>query len=184
MNKKAEKQMIEASGKLLTESGSGAFTLEKLSKRPEMKGFDVFALVKNEEQIFAQLLLQLEKELTAIVNDISAKQDSPAAEFEMLFKQLHRLFKQKPYYLSVIFDKDLHRQYRGAEKIISQIKGVAKGYLTGLIDRGKAQKVFTINTKTKVLVKEILDSFQALMNDMQLTDKMVRDLKKYRSVHE
>lgn len=176
-----EKRIVEASGRLLTENGSTSFTLEKLSNMPELKGFDVLTLVKNEEQIYEQLLLQLEKELTAIVNEISSKQNSPATEFEILFKQLHRLFKQKPYYLSVIFDKDLHRQYHGADQIISRIKSVAKKHLAGLIDRGKAQKVFTINTETKILVKEILGSFQALMNDMQLANKMVRDLKKYQS---
>jgi len=94
---------------------------------------------------------------------------------------LHRLFKQKPYYLTVIFDKDLRHQYSGADQIISRIKDMAKKYLAGLIDRGKAQKIFTIDTETKILVKEILGSFQALMNDMQLADKMVRDLKKYQS---
>ncbi|MCA1758211.1 MAG: hypothetical protein LC658_00435 [Bacteroidales bacterium] len=181
METQTEKQIMEASGRLLAEDGPGTFSLEKLSKQPEMKGFDIFTLVRNEEQIFEQLILQLEKDLTTIVDEISG-QDDPTLEFEMLFKQLHRLFKQKPYYLTVIFDKDLRRQYRGAEAIISRIKGVAKSYLAGLIDRGKAQKIFTINTKTKVLVKEILGSFQALMNDIHLTDKMVRDLKKYRSV--
>ncbi len=181
METPTEKQILESSGKLLAEVGPGRFTLEKLSKRPEMKGFDVFTLVRNEELIFEQLLLQLEKELTAIMNDISDKQNSPTNEFEMLFKKLHRLFKQRPFYLTVIFDKDLHQRYRDAEEIISRIKRVAKGYLTGLIDRGKAQKVFSINTETKVLVDEILSSFQALMNDMQLSDKLVRDLKKYQS---
>lgn len=181
MDNSTEKQIIEASGRLLTEDGFDSFTLEKLSKRPEMKGFDVFALIRNEEQIFEQLLLQLEIELTTLVDDLSVKHNSPVTEFELLFKQLHWLFKQKPYYLNVIFDKDLHRQYRGAEEIISRIKGVAKKYLTGLIDRGKAQKVFTIKTESKVLVKEILGSFQALMNDMQLADKMMCDLKKHQS---
>lgn len=184
MNTKTEKQIIEATGKLLNESGPGEFTLKKLSKQPEMLEFDIYALVKNEEQIFEQLLLQLEKEMNAVVAEISSKYDSPALEFEMLFKRLHRLFKQKPYYLTVIFDTDLFRQYSGAVKVITRIKGVAKRYLAGLIDRGKAQKVFTINTSTKILVKEILDSFQALMSDIQLTDKMVRDFRKYRSVNE
>jgi hypothetical protein len=181
METPTEKRVIEASGRLLTEVGPGTFSLEKLSKRPEMKGFDIFTLVRKEEQIFIQFLLQLEKELKAIVDEITSGQDDPALEFEMLFKQLYRLFKQKPYYLTVIFDRDLRLQYRGAETIISRIKGEARGYLTGLIDRGKAQKVFTINTETKVLVKEILGSFQALMNDMQLANKMIRDLKKYQS---
>jgi len=180
METQTEKRFIDASGRLLAKNGPGAFTLDVLSKQPEMQGFDIFTLVRNEEEVFEQLLLQLEKDVTIIVDEISG-QDDPTMEFEMLFKQLHKLFKQKPYYLTVIFDKELRQQYRGAEEIISRIKGMAKVYLAGLIDRGKTQKVFTINTETKTLVKEILGSFQALMNDMQLANKMVRDLKKYQS---
>jgi hypothetical protein len=181
MATQTEKQMMETSGKLLAENGPEAFTLDVLSKQSEMQGFDIFTLVRNEEKIFEQLLLEMEKELKAIMKEISTRQDDPALEFEMLFKQLHRLFKQKPYYLTVIFDKDLRHYYSGSDQIISRIKGVAKKYLAGLIDRGKAQKVFKIKTETKILVKEILGSFQALMNDMQLANKMVRDLKKYQS---
>ncbi len=181
METQTEKRMIETSGKLLAENGPGSFTLDVLSKQPEMQGFDIFTLVRNEEEVYEQLLLQLEKELKQLVGKISSNQDSPAEEFEMLFKQLHRLFKQKPYYLTVIFDKDLRHQYSSADQIISRIKGVAKKYLADLIDRGKVQKVFTIDRETKILVKEILGSFQALMNDMQLADKMMRDLKKYQS---
>jgi len=180
METQIEKRFIDTSGRLLAKNGPGGFTLDVLSKQPEMQGFDIFTLVRNEEEVFEQLLLQLEKDVTIIVDEISG-QDDPTMEFEMLFKQLHKLFKQKPYYLTVIFDKELRQQYRGAEEIISRIKGMAKVYLAGLIDRGKTQKVFTINTETKTLVKEILGSFQALMNDMQLANKMVRDLKKYQS---
>lgn len=178
----AEKKIIQASGRLLVEKGPEKFTLRKLSQQQEIKGIDLFAFFRKEEEIFEELLLNLEKELKELVDGISSGQNAPAEEFEMFFKQLHQLFKQKPYYLTVIFDKDLRRQYSGAEEIISRIKGVAKEYLSSLIARGKAQNVFTINTKTKVLVKEILGSFQALMNDMQLSDKMVRNLKKYQSV--
>ncbi len=102
----------------------------------------------------------------------------------MLFKELHKLFLKKPYYLEMIFDKDLQQQYSFIEIAISRIKRIANDYLSGLIDRGKEQDVFTINAETKVLVKEILGSFKGIMNDMQLTDKMVRDLKKYRSVND
>lgn len=181
METQTEKRILEASGRLLTENGIRAFSIEKLSKLPEMQSFDIFALVENEEQIFKQLLLQLEKELRSIMDEITSYHDIPALEFEMLFKQLHRLFKQKPYYLTVVFDTDLHWKYRDIEEIILRIKGMAKSYLTRLIERGKVQKVFTTDIKTKVLVKEILGSFKALMIDIQLSDKLVRDLKKYQS---
>jgi len=93
----------------------------------------------------------------------------------MLFLQLHQLFKQKPYYLTVIFDKEL-RHYSGVNQIIFRIKDMAEKHLTKLIDIGKAQKVFKVSAETDILVKLILGSFQNLMNNIQLTDKMVNDL--------
>ena len=182
METQTEKRIIETSGRLLAENGPGAFSLDVLAKQPEMQGFEIFTLVGKEDQIYEQLFFQLTKELKEIVDGIYSGQNSPAEEFEMLFKQLHRLFKQKPYYLTIVFDKDIPRQYSGADKIISGIKDTAKKYLSGLITRGKAQKVFTTDAETEILVKEIIGSFQTLMNDMHLADKMVRDLQKYRSV--
>ncbi|RIH64207.1 hypothetical protein D1164_02430 [Mariniphaga sediminis] len=182
MDIKTEKRAIESSGRFPAENRPPAFSFRKLSDQSGALGFDIFTLARNEEQILEQLLLQLEKELKEIVDETASAQDAPAAEFEMLFRHLYQLFKQKPYYLTVIFDKDLHRKYNGAEKIISRIKGVAKGYLTRLIDRGKAQNIFIIHAETKILVRKILNSFQVLMNDMQLAEKMIRDLRKYQSI--
>ncbi|MFW5831858.1 MAG: hypothetical protein ACOCVA_06380 [Prolixibacteraceae bacterium] len=76
METPTEKQIIEASGRLLTEVGPDTSTLEKLSKRPEMKDFDVFSLVGNEELIFQQLLLQLEKELNKSLMGVPSGHES------------------------------------------------------------------------------------------------------------
>jgi outer membrane protein TolC len=132
MDIKTAKHIIEASGRFISENGPGEFTFEKLSMQPEKDDFDPFTLVKNEEQIFEQLLHHLENELKTLVNEVSYGTHSPALEFEMLFKQLHRLFKQKTYYLTVIFDRNMHRRYSDAEKIISRIKGVAISYLINM----------------------------------------------------
>jgi hypothetical protein len=58
METQTEKRMIETSGKLLAENGPGAFTLDVLSRQPEMQGFDIFNLARNEDEVFEQLLLQ------------------------------------------------------------------------------------------------------------------------------
>ena len=181
METKTDKRIVEASGKLLAENGPGAFSLEMLSIQPEMQGLDIFRMVRKEEEIFDQIFLQLEIELNELVDRISSDQISPILEFEILFRQLHRLFKQKPYYLTVIFNKDIRRKYSNAENFISRIKGIAKGYLTGVIARGKAKGFFSTEINSKIMVKKILSSFQVLMNDMQKADKMIREIKKYQS---
>ena len=58
-----DKRIVETSGRLLAENGPGAFSLEMLSIQPEMQGLNIFAMVRNEEKIFEQIFLQLEKEL-------------------------------------------------------------------------------------------------------------------------
>ena len=58
-----DKRIVEVSGRLLAENGPGAFSLEMLSNQPEMQGLDIFRMVRNEEKIFEQIFLQLEKEL-------------------------------------------------------------------------------------------------------------------------
>ncbi len=184
MDSKTEKQIIAASAKLIAKSGIEEFSIEKLSNQPEMKRFDVYTLIENEEKIFTQLLLELEKDLKELIGNISFAYKDPEQEFENLFKQLYKFFKQKPHNLILIFEKFLQYQYRSANKILVRIKNIAKDYLTELIDRGKAQKVFTIEVETEELVTDILGSFQSLMNDMQMTGKMLRDLKKYQSSNE
>ena len=182
MEPKAEERIMRCCGRLITGSGTGGFTFENLSQQPELEGIDIYNIIQNEEDIFKLILRNLEKELKILVEGISSFQDGPAEEIELLFKRLHQLFKQKPYYLELIFDKELRQEYHSVDKIISRIKKTAVGYLTGLINRGKEQKVFTSKINTTVLVKKILGSFRAMMNDLQLAGKMVRDLKKYQSV--
>jgi len=175
MDSKIEDQIITSCGRLITMVGTEAFSLEKLLELPEIKGLDFSAYLSSEEEVFEKLLLKLEKDLHDLIEEISAAQNDPAHEFEMLFLQLHQLFKQKPYYLTVIFDKEL-RHYSGVNQIIFRIKDMAEKHLTKLIDIGKAQKVFKVSAETDILVKLILGSFQNLMNNIQLTDKMVNDL--------
>jgi len=125
MDSKTEEQINKASRRLIIESETEGFSLEKLPKQPEIIGFDLFALFRKNEDVFGKRLLTLERELEELIDGISSGQDSPADEFEKLFKQLHRLFKQKPYYLTVIFDKDLRRLYSDADNIISRIKSMS-----------------------------------------------------------
>jgi hypothetical protein len=181
MDSKIEDQIITSCGRLITKVGTQAFSLEKLSELPEIKGLDFSAYLSSEEEVFEKLLLTLEKELNDLMEGISANQHAPSDEFEKLFKELHGLFSQKPYYLMVIFDKNL-RQLGSVDVIISRIKELAEQHLTRLIDQGKAQNIFKVSAETNVLVKLILGSFQNLMNNMQLADNMLNDLIRKQSI--
>lgn len=181
MNTQVEQKILDVSGKLILESGVEDFTLAKLSAHPLLEAVDKPLAFGKEEEVFTLLMYQLEKALKFLLEGMDVANLSPAAELEMLFKNLHRLFENKPYYLILIFDKDFRRRFRAADNILARIKQLAEGHLTALIERGKEAEVFRTDIKTKILVTEILTSFQAMMGNVQLADKMVRNIKKYQS---
>ncbi|MFA5669729.1 MAG: hypothetical protein WC967_10810 [Balneolaceae bacterium] len=174
----SNQHIIEAAGRVIIFSGTQSLTIDSLAKELELDIVELSSHVHNEEKVFELLLLHLEIELKALRDEVSSKKDLPSLELGMFFKKLHALFNQKPYYLMVIFDDDLHQGYKRIQVIILEIERIAKGYLTDLINRGKEEKVFSSIVSTKVLVDNILGSFQSLMNDSQIADKMIQDLKK------
>lgn len=172
--------IIEAAGRIIILYGTQALSMNSLAKELELDSRELSSHIHNEERVFELMLLHLEIELKALRDEISSKKVLPSLELEMFFKKLHHLFDQKPYYLTVIFDDNLHQQFKKILRIILKIERIAKGYLTDLINRGKQEKVFSSVVSTKVLVDNILGSFQSLMNDSQIADKMIQYLKKFK----
>lgn len=173
-------QIIDAAGRIIILSGTQALTMNSLAKELEMDIIELSAHINNEERVYELMLNHLELDLKALREEVSSKNVLPSQELEIFFKKLHDIFNLKPYYLTIIFDDNLHHQFKKIFRIILKIERIAKGYLTDLINRGKQEKVFSSVVSTKVLVDNILGSFQSLMNDTQIADKMIQDLKKFK----
>ncbi len=169
--------IIKAAGRIMVHSGIPGLTMDALMEEPEIAGKRLPKEIESESDLIELLLLDFERELKALVTGIAAKQKSPDNEIALLFKNLYDLFKHNQWYLDLVFDPAIKVRCTKAEDIILGVKRVAKSYLTRLIQRGKREEVFATSESTYVLVNEILESFRALMNDWQLTEKMIKDLK-------
>jgi len=169
--------IIKAAGRIMVRSGIVGLTLDTLMQEPEFAGKRLPKEMESESALFELLLLDFERELKALVTGIAAQKDHPDKEIGLLFKGLYELFKLNQWYLDLVFDPALKARCTKAEDIIFRVKRMAKSYLTRLIQRGKREEVFASTESTHVLVNEILESFRAMMNDWQLTEKMIKDIK-------
>lgn len=176
--------VINTAGRIIVVSKTKGLSINTLLKEPELKGKNFLKNFKDEEDIYEILLLNFEIELVELIVNISKENNRPDVEIELLFKKLYTLFKAKPWSLLLIFDYGLQERYKWFANTIFRIKKLAHTYLTKLIERGKDEKVFKTSQNTNLLVKGILVSFRSLMNDYQLGNKMINDLKKFQSTQD
>ncbi|MCK9450202.1 MAG: hypothetical protein M0Q90_00735 [Bacteroidales bacterium] len=173
----SNKDIINAAGRIIVQSGILGLTLDRLMQEPEIGRKRLPKEIESESGLFELLLQDFEQEVSVLVTAIANQKTAPDEEISLLFKGLYKLFKHNQWYLDLAFDPDLISRCAKAENIIFRIKWMAKSYLTRLIQRGKREEVFSITKSTSVLVNEILESFRALINDWQLADKMIKDIK-------
>ena len=172
-----ETAIIESAGKIIQQYGLKALTLNNLAMEMEVSENLLIDHFKKDKNIYLMLLLGLETELNKLVREIADKNQSPDIELQVLFNRLYVLFRQRPYYLSIIFDDDLTERDEGVNKSFSRIKTIAEDYLSKLINEGKKVKTFKTKQSTKTLVDSILSSFRFFMMDEQLINEKIRELK-------
>lgn len=177
MNSK-DTEVIKAAGRIISISGTKGLSLNALLNEPEIKGKNFLDKFKDEEDIYEILLMNFEIELIELFVNVAKEGNKPDAEIELLFKKLYALFEARPWYLSLIFDYNLQQRYAWFENSILRIRKSARSYLIDLIARGKKEKIFKNSLNTNLLVKGILVSFRSLMNDYQLGQKVISDIKR------
>ena len=169
--------IIKAAGRIMVHSGIPGLTMDALRQEPEIAGKKLVREIENESELIELLLHDFERKLKALVLGIAAQKESPDKEIGLLFKSLYDLFKRNQWYLDLVFDPEIRVRCKKAEDIILGVKRMARNYLIRLIQNGKKEELFATTESTHALVNEILESFRAMMNDWQLAEKMIKDIK-------
>lgn len=168
--------MVEAAGKIIHESGINALSIERMTGEMKIDHSLLYPYFKKDDDILMLLLLSLENEIKQLINDTGTGDGSPEEELRLLFENMHKLLKHKPYYLSVIFSTELKEKNAGLQDTLLRIKISVRTYLLEVINHGKKEKVFKTKRTSRSLVNNILGSFRLFMNEQLLIAKMIKDL--------
>lgn len=171
------KVVIEKAAQLIRYSGLEALTIPNLEIELGAEKNQLNNQFTKVDDILLALLVCFETELNAFIQEITNKGIAAETELQLLFKRLYSLFMQKPYYLSIIFDKNLTKRDDSIKMSILRIKNMAERLLTTIINSGKMSHAFKTKISTKLLVGKIISDFRLFMKDEQRINEMILELK-------
>ena len=174
---KHDEAIIAQVGKIIIESGIESLSPEKIARDLNIDQLSLPCHCETTEEILLTMLESLESELNQLVNTAKQKKFSSEKELNYLFKSLYSLFSAKPYYLTIVFSAELLNKSPEIQNLLLKIKLGAKRYLLQIINHGKEDKVFKSKRTAKSLAVRILGSFRLLVNQQQLVNKMVREIR-------
>ncbi|MDA3953377.1 MAG: hypothetical protein PF485_07005 [Bacteroidales bacterium] len=170
-------EIIEKAAHIIMNRGLEALTIRNLATELKIDKKELYNLFTKDDDILLMMFDGFENELKEFIHKLRNNDETAEKEFKSLFKSLYNLFLQKPYYLSIIFDKSLKKRDESIKMSILRMKDLAEKYLTTLINTGKKDSTFKTKTSTKLLVGKMLSEFRLLMRDEQYFNKMVLELK-------
>ena len=176
--------IIDKAARIIMNTGLEALTIHNLAKELKVEKIQLYNQLLKDDDIILILLLAFETDIIEFVKETESKKVNPESELKLLFKGLYFLFLQKPYYLSLIFDKSLMSRDESIKHSILRIKRIAEEYLTRIIDNGKKQNYFKTNEPTKFLVNKILSGFRLFMKDEQRLNEMMLELKTLKFIND
>ena len=168
--------IVESAAKIIEESGITALSIEELAEEMKIDHSLLYPYLKKDDDILMLLLLSLENEIIQLIKDTRTEQGAPEEKLQLLFENMHRILKLKPYYLSVIFSTESKEEDTGSQNALLRIKISVRSYLLEVINQGKNKAVFKTKRTSRSLVNTILGSFRSFMNEQRLINKMVKDL--------
>lgn len=173
-------EIEEAAAKIISESGLDALTTEELAKKMEIDQEILYIYFKNNADILIFMLLNLEHEIRLLINNLATSEVSSEKELRLLFENIYKLFEQKPYYLSIIFNFEGNEKDSRGHEILIRVKSSIDKHLIKIINKGKEEAVFKTRQTPGTLVNNILGSFRSFMSQQNIINKMIKDLKKIR----
>jgi len=174
---KIEKAIItETSILIIMKSGVENLTVKNLAANLNVEQTELYKFFSKDEDILVNVFREFENELKNFVLQSRKQNKNPASELKFFFKNLYNLFLNKPYYLSIIFDKRLKKSDSRVNQSVKLMREMIENYLTELINAGKHLNMFKTTISTKILVNKILIEFKLLMKDEQLINEMIYEL--------
>ncbi len=171
-------QILGIAAGIIQNSGLAALSIQKLAEKLGVNREELDShFLDKDDDIILIILLALENDLILLIRKIKNKHTTPEAELKLFFKGLYSLFLQKTYYLSILFDKDLHQRDNEIKTAIRRIKVLSVKYLTDLIEEGKDTNTFKTPLSSRFLAHSILANFRSIMNDEQRMNEMIIELK-------
>lgn len=164
-NKISERQyeIIQATGKILTQSGVSGLTIKNLATEMKFSESAIYRHFKSKEEIVIALLQYLATNMDERYTKVVLSIISPEEKLIAIFKNQILFFKTNPHFVVAVFSDGLMEESVRINETISKIMEIKNKHLLPIIKEGQQQNIFTNEIPTEDLIHIIMGSFRLLM---------------------
>jgi AcrR family transcriptional regulator len=163
-------EIIQATGKILTQSGITGLTIKKLAKEMKFTESAIYRHFESKEDILTNMLTYLAVTMDDRLSIVIKETDLPSKQLEALFQNQISFFEKNTHFLFPVFSDGLLEESIVINKCINTIMQVKSKYIVKIIKAGQDQKVFTNKVNTDELVHIIMGGFRLLMYKWRLAN--------------
>lgn len=163
-------EIIQATGKILTQSGITGLTIKKLAKEMKFTESAIYRHFESKEDILTNMLTYLAVTMDDRLSIVIKETDLPSKQLEALFQNQISFFEKNTHFLFPVFSDGLLEESIVINKCINTIIQVKSKYIVKIIKAGQDQKVFTNKVNTDELVHIIMGGFRLLMYKWRLAN--------------
>lgn len=157
-----QKEIIDAAGRILTESGIGGLTTKKMAQEMGFSEAAIYRHFPSKEAITLAMLEFLRENMDSRLSLIDPNLDLEA-RFKTLFSSQFSFFNQHPHFTAAVFSDGLWEESDQINQAILALMQTKIGFLMPLIFEGQTKGLFTADISAEHLVHVVLGAFRLHM---------------------
>lgn len=163
-------EIIDAAGKILTNSGVSGLTIKNLAKEMHFSEAALYRHFTSKEEIIIAMLEFLAESMDQRYTDALLNETSPVDKFKTIFHNQFSFFSKNPHFVVAVFSDGLMEESEGINKAIQKIMQIKMKYLVPIIAEGQESGIFTTTVSKDELVQIVMGTFRLQMFKWRLAN--------------
>ena len=163
-------EIIEAAGRILTESGVGGLTIKNLAKEMKFSESAIYRHFSSKEKIVITMLEYVANSMDERYTILLTNELSPEEKFIALFKNQFSFFNSNHHFLVAVFSDGLMEESEKINAAILKIMKVKMKHLKPIIEDGQQQCIFTNAIPTNDLIHMVMGTIRLQMYKWRVAD--------------
>ncbi|RTL51557.1 MAG: TetR family transcriptional regulator [Sphingobacteriales bacterium] len=158
-----QKEIIEAAGRILSNSGVSGLTIKNLAKEMQFSESAIYRHFASKEAIIIAMLEYLAENMDERLSKVILSTQKPEEKFIALFQSQFLFFKKNPHFVVAVFSDGLMEESEAINEAISKIMQVKMKHLMPVIIEGQQKGLFTNSITTEELMHIVMGTFRLQM---------------------
>lgn len=163
-------EIIDAAGKILTNSGVSGLTIKNLAKEMHFSEAALYRHFTSKEEIIIAMLDFLSESMDQRYTNALVNENDAVDKFKTIFQNQFAFFSKNPHFVVAVFSDGLMEESLGINRSIQNIMQVKIKHLMPIIIDGQQKGDFTNTVSTEELIHIVMGTFRLLMFKWRMAD--------------